>query len=156
MNNSPLTGEYCRLFEKYTKQSGNALCIPRYSIMPFVGELVELIAHELDSLHLCNIAHYLGIKKIVHNSEVDLLAPNEYGALLFGQNLGAVIVIDDTMTAQERRFTLAHEIGHYILHLRRTGREIGGISAARMEHEADMFAGALIYFIERIKAKEAA
>lgn len=156
MNNSPLTGDYLRAFQKYADQGGN---IPSRSIMPYAAEIVDIAARELGGvIRLCGIAHNIGVTKVVKNGNADLLNHDEYGAIyVFSDEHKSYIVYDEKRTKQEQRFTLAHEIGHYMLHVRDNGR--GGYylrTSSKAETEADVFAGALIYFIERIKAKEAA
>ena len=156
MNKLPLTGAYLRAFQKYADQSGG---VPCWNIMPYAAEIVDIAARELGGLlDLCGIAYNVGISKIVKNQHVDLLQPNEYGVIMaFTDAHITYIVIDEKRDRQERRFTLAHEIGHYMLHIRDNGRGFVMDTDARKESEAELFAGALIYFIDqRMKLAAAA
>lgn len=146
---SHLTGDYLRAFQKYADQSGN---IPTWSIMPYAAEIVNIAARELGGvIRLCGIAHNIGVTKVVKNGGAELLNPDEYGAIyVFSDEHKSYIVYDEKRTKQEQRFSLAHEIGHYMLHVRENGR--GGYclkTGTKAENEADLFAGALLYFIDQ-------
>lgn len=87
-------------------------------------------------------AHY-GLR-IVHNSEVPILHIGESGRLVIGKR--PAIVVRDTEPAQRLRFTIAHELAHYLLgHL---GDDISSLSRSNVrypqEQEADMFAARLL------------
>lgn len=156
MNRSPLTGAYLRAFQKYADQSGT---VPSWNIMPYAAEIVDIAAQELGgSFGLCGIAYNVGITHIIKNERVDILRPNEYGVILaLADERISCVVIDEKRSRQERIFTLAHEIGHYVLHVR--ANEGGGfelISNTQRESEADMFAGALLYFMDQHRRLAAA
>lgn len=149
LTKSHLTGDYLRVFQKYADQGGN---IPSWSIMPFAAEIVDIAARELGGeIRLLGIAHNIGVNKVVKNGGAELLNPDEYGAIyVFSDEHISYIVYDEKRTKQEQRFTLAHEIGHYMLHVRDNGRGGYYLSAgAKTETEADVFAGALLYFIDQ-------
>lgn len=60
---------------------------------------------------------------------------------------GHAIMVGDAAGERRRRFTIAHEIGHFVLHPGRVAPERGGgVNAAwaRQEHEADQFAAELL------------
>jgi hypothetical protein len=60
---------------------------------------------------------------------------------------GHTIVLRGASGEHRRRFTIAHEIGHFVLHPRRTAPERGGaVNAAwrAQEREADQFAAELL------------
>ncbi len=57
------------------------------------------------------------------------------------------IVLRGESSEQRRRFTIAHEVGHFVLHPQRRAPERGGtVNAAwqAQEHEADQFAAELL------------
>ena len=60
------------------------------------------------------IAEYFSIK-VVKNSEVNLLAPSEYGCSIVDRNGKWTIVYEDTDPNGRIRFTVAHELGHILL-----------------------------------------
>jgi Zn-dependent peptidase ImmA (M78 family) len=61
---------------------------------------------------------------------------------------GRQIVVRGASSEQRRRFTIAHEIGHFVLHPRRLAPERGGdpgnASWQQQEREADQFAAELL------------
>jgi IrrE N-terminal-like domain len=60
---------------------------------------------------------------------------------------GHAIVLNGSSGERRRRFTIAHEIGHFVLHPRRQRAERGGQGNAGMgaqEREADQFAAELL------------
>lgn len=60
---------------------------------------------------------------------------------------GHAIVMHGTASEERRRFSIAHEIGHFVLHGQRARAERGGAvnqAMSREEREADLFAAALL------------
>ncbi len=60
---------------------------------------------------------------------------------------GHVIELRGRGNERRLRFTIAHEIGHFVLHRGRVGNERGGMAnqaTARLEREADQFAAELL------------
>ena len=92
------------------------------------------------------------------NKYVDMLKPSEKGIILIGANDGeAIVVLRETLCRAEKRFTLAHEIGHYCLHVRSSrGITPYGWSSAVIEQEAEIFAAALMYLLDQRAAQRAA
>jgi Zn-dependent peptidase ImmA (M78 family) len=81
---------------------------------------------------LVNIVNALGIKPI-KNSEARFLAADELGVCMFeGCSNEWFLIYDDKEPPDQRRFTIAHELGHIIL-----GMEFD-------ERDADMFAICLL------------
>jgi Zn-dependent peptidase ImmA (M78 family) len=101
-----------------------------------------------------DIARFLGIRVVPYPLENDLS-----GLLVIEEN-GAVIGYNQNESRARRRFTVAHELGHYILHkegkthtvfadnsfkvLFRSQAEHEDSAIARMEFEANTFAAALL------------
>jgi hypothetical protein len=95
--------------------------------------------------------------------EVDYF-PEEVDALIVCSDAGNVAVVNSRQSEARRRFSLAHEIGHYMLH--RNGSEIGdtptidsppadddeSFSSSAAEREANLFARELLVPIEFLKA----
>jgi Zn-dependent peptidase ImmA (M78 family) len=61
---------------------------------------------------------------------------------------GHQIVLRGATSEQRRRFTIAHEIGHFVLHPQRLapnrGGDPGNAARQQQEHEADQFAAELL------------
>lgn len=157
---SPLTGEYTRAFERHATGKCPVLgaSVPCWDIMAYVADILDIAARELgESLDLCRLAHHVGIDTITFNANVQLLKPNEFGAIAVIPESGeTVIVLRETLSKEAKRFTLAHEIGHYMLHVRRTESEYNVYSSAQIEQEAEIFAGALVYLLDQRAAQKAA
>ncbi len=148
MNKLHLTGAYLRAFRKYAGEGGH---VQIWDIMRYAADIVDIAAREQSgSLNLLDFAYSIGITGIIYNEQVDMLRPNEYGTIMvFPDEHKTYIVIDEKRSRQERRFTLAHEIGHYMLHIRDNGRDFCTETGEQREIEADLFAGALIHFIDQ-------
>lgn len=121
-HSSPLTGEYLRAFERHATKSDPecGATVPCWEIVAYAADILDIAARELgDSLDMCRLARSLGIGGVVLNKYVDMLKPSEKGIILIGANDGeAIVVLRETLCRAEKRFTLAHEIGHYCLHVR--------------------------------------
>ncbi len=64
----------------------------------------------------------LGIGGVVLNKYVDMLKPRKRHYLDSANDGEAIVVLRETpLCRAEKRFTLAHEIGHYCLHVRAAG-----------------------------------
>jgi Zn-dependent peptidase ImmA (M78 family) len=60
---------------------------------------------------------------------------------------GRAIELNGPVSERRRRFTIAHEIGHFVLHPGRVAPERGGptnVASGRQEREADAFAAELL------------
>lgn len=157
---SPLTGEYLRAFERHATKNDpkrGGATVPCWEIVAYAADILDIAARKLgDSLDMCQLARSLGITGIILNKHVDLLKPTEYG-LIMAQNDGkAFIVLRDELEREEKRFTLAHEIGHYCLHVRSSGGDYSIFSSAIIEQEAEIFAAALMYLLDQRTAQRAA
>jgi len=101
-------------------------------------------------VNLNKILRHLGIRRVLRQMPAHLS-----GALLVDEKVGPVIGVNSDHPVTRRRFTTAHEIGHYVLHsdkglhvdkradvfLRPTRSGSGGDPA---EREANQFAAALL------------
>lgn len=157
---SPLTGEYLRAFERHATKNDpkrGGATVPCWEIVAYAADILDIAARKLgDSLDMCHLARSLGITGIIYNKHVDLLKPTEYG-LIMAQNDGkAFIVLRDELEREEKRFTLAHEIGHYCLHVRSSRGDYSIWSSAVIEQEAEIFAAALMYLLDQRTAQRAA
>lgn len=101
------------------------------------------------SFDIIELARYEGIR-VIKNSDVNMLRPSEYGKVLFDGEQWCIIY-DDTRTLEERRYTVAHELGHYFLkHNEEYDRfmryqELQRIKHSNyIEHQADIFAKNLL------------
>lgn len=88
--------------------------------------------------------------KVIKDSDVHELCPTEHGRLMCF-NGKSIIIYDDARTCEEKRFTVAHELGHYFLkHKEEYDRfmryqEMQRIRHCRhVEHQADIFARVLL------------
>ena len=88
----------------------------------------------IDLLKLCRDERI----KVVKNSLVDVLCPDVSG-MLFTYGDEYVIVYDDTLTSEQCRRTVAHELGHYFLNHYEILNE-----PCYYEREADLFATLLL------------
>lgn len=110
------------------------------------GEMVERV-------NVSKIARDMGIK-IIRDSDIHILSPNEWGKYFYEQKSGAkYIVYDDSdgRSLEEKRFTIAHEIGHcylnhYAEHVRFMAyiEELKHKHGLRTERQADLFAKHLL------------
>ena len=93
--------------------------------------------------------------------EVDYF-PDDVDALIVTNDDGAVAVVNRKQSVRRRRFSCAHEIGHFVLHrdmsvledsvsidLPPTGEDGSTVSAT--EREANLFAGDLLVPLEYLK-----
>lgn len=157
---SLLTGEYLRAFERHATDTrpGLGAAVPCWDIMAYVADILDIAARELgESLDLCRLARHVGIDSITFNANAQVLKPNECGVIMVCADSGQTfIVLRETLSREEKRFTLAHEIGHYMLHTRYTGSEYNAYTSTRIEQEAEIFAGALVYLLDQRAAQRAA
>lgn len=65
-------------------------------------------------------------------------------------------MLRDELEREEKRFTLAHEIGHYCLHVRSSKGDYSIWSSVTIEQEAEIFAAALMYLLDQRIAQRAA
>ena len=131
---SPLTGEYLRAFERHATKNDpkrGGATVPCWEIVAYAADILDIAARKLgDSLDMCRLARSLGIDKIVFNSNAQMLKPGQYGIITINADNKTTIVLRDELEREEKRFTLAHEIGHYCLHVRSSGGGITPYSAA--------------------------
>lgn len=158
--NSPLTGEYLRAFERHATKNDpkrGGATVPCWEIVAYAADILDIAARELgDSLDMCRLARSLGIGGVVLNKHVDLLKPSKYGALIVQNDGGAIVVLRKTLCREEKRFTLAHEIGHYCLHVRILEGNYFIWNNTTIEQEAEIFAAALMYLLDQRIAQGAA
>ena len=93
--------------------------------------------------HICEF--YNG--KVINNSDIHRLKGSESGRI-YAIDGYPYVVVNDNESVQRIRFTIAHELGHYLLgHLgpdnANLNREYGNIKPIQ-ETEADMFAARLL------------
>ena len=82
--------------------------------------------------------------KIIYNSDVDLLCEGESGRIVI-YNDDVVIVVRDSEPQQCLRFTILHEIGHYLLgHLGAAGELSRDKVTSPDEQSADAFAARVL------------
>ena len=76
-----------------------------------------LIKNKISSLpvDILKVAHGEGNVRVIKNSAVDMLAPDEHARSYFGNEIW-YIVYDDTRDITQVRYAIAHELGHYFLH----------------------------------------
>lgn len=156
---SLLTGEYLRAFERHATKNDpkcGGATVPCWEIVAYAADILDIAARELgDNLDMCHLARSLGIDKVIYNKYVDLLEPTEYGAIMVPNDGKAFIVLRETLCREEKRFTLAHEIGHYCLHVRSSWGDYS-IFSTIIEQEAEIFAAALMYLLDQRTAQRAA
>lgn len=105
------------------------------------------------SVDIIRIAHDLGFTVV--NAELDdslegFIVIDERTRELFGQDNNKIIGVNSALPLETKRFTIAHEIGHYALHYDANVNE--GLYAHRdhkkgkspYENEADFFAANLL------------
>ena len=157
---SPLTGEYLRAFERHATKNDpkhGGATVPCWEIVAYAADLLDIAARELgDSLDMCRLARSLGIDKIVFNSNVQMLKPSQYGIITIYADNKTAIVLRDELERDEKRFTLAHEIGHYCLHVRSLEGNYFIWNSTTIEQEAEIFAAALMYLLDQRTAQRAA
>ena len=107
-----------------------------------------LINNGLTSLpvDLMKIAHNAGIK-IVKDSDVKLLKDSECGRCVFVDFYNCwFIVIDDSVPIEEKRFIIAHELGHIFLWHELTKQSLWSLDEKEIQYDpeiekqADLFA----------------
>lgn len=156
---SLLTGEYLRAFERHATKNDpkrGGATVPCWEIVAYAADILDIAARELgDNLDMCHLARSLGIDKIVFNSNVQMLKPSQYGIITIYADNKTAIVLRDELEREEKRFTLAHEIGHYCLHVRSSWGDYS-IFSTIIEQEAEIFAAALMYLLDQRTAQRAA
>ena len=85
---------------------------------------------------------YLVIEEGPMNGEIQ-------GALVTDGNVGGILINSTVKSEKRRRFTLAHEIGHFVLHRNKqtfqdTSSELRDYTTSMMEIEANIFAAMLL------------
>lgn len=159
-HNSPLTGEYLRAFERHATKNDpkrGGATVPCWEIVAYAADILDIAARKLgDNLDMCRLARSLGIDKIVFNSNVQMLKPSQYGIITIYADNKTAIVLRDELEREEKRFTLAHEIGHYCLHVRSLEGNYFIWNSTTIEQEAEIFAAALMYLLDQRIAQRAA
>lgn len=159
-HNSPLTGEYLRAFERHATKNDpkrGGATVPCWEIVAYAADILDIAARKLgDNLDMCRLARSLGIDKIVFNSNVQMLKPSQYGIITIYADNKTAIVLRDELEREEKRFTLAHEIGHYCLHVRSLEGNYFIRNSTTIEQEAEIFAAALMYLLDQRTAQRAA
>lgn len=159
-HNSPLTGEYLRAFERHATKNDpkrGGATVPCWEIVAYAADILDIAARKLgDNLDMCRLARSLGIDKIVFNSNVQMLKPSQYGIITIYADNKTAIVLRDELEREEKRFTLAHEIGRYCLHVRSLEGNYFIRNSTTIEQEAEIFAAALMYLLDQRTAQRAA
>lgn len=107
----------------------------------------DFISENQAPFELVNLANYLGIKVY----SVDWPNTKEANGRIFrdskhGGTAGYAIIVNRNHSRQRRRFTIAHEISHYILHESKIGDGINApgldrsLVSEQIEVEANQFA----------------
>lgn len=97
------------------------------------------IANKYGTKSLTKIAEKIDCK-VIQDSNVKKLAPNELGAAMCIIDEGKwFIIYDDTQVRSECRFTIAHELGHIFLEHKDIAK------SDDKERQADLFAFSLLY-----------
>ncbi len=93
-------------------------------------------------LDICNLISKLGIKFF----HFDFKYNKTYGASVITNDSGPVIILNKSIDSVERKiFTIAHELGHILLHKDTfKSSEIMEEKNSDEEHEANLFAGELL------------
>jgi Zn-dependent peptidase ImmA (M78 family) len=119
----------------------------RPEITQKVQAIIEKLGVEQAPVPVEDAAKLLNIKIV----EYDKFASNFSGTLVKGENI-TVLGINPTHSQIRRRFTIAHEIGHYLLgHDIRDVLEENLERPPNLEREANMFAGELLMPKEFLK-----
>lgn len=118
----------------------------RYKDIPLLAQscLEEYGAFPVNLLH---IADGMGVK-VIKGSDVHELSPGMQGVTYYNHETGeSYIIFDDSLSLEEKRFTIAHEIGHvYMRHWEEHARFTAYIEdlkrkhGLRVEKQADLFA----------------
>ena len=87
---------------------------------------------------------------------MQMLKPSQYGIITIYADNKTAIVLRDELEREEKRFTLAHEIGHYCLHVRSLEGNYFIWNSTTIEQEAEIFAAALMYLLDQRTAQRAA
>ena len=136
------------------------------------GEIVshsrENIRREADNLRqAAGVTHApVALRDIVSVLNLSLVEksrqPFSSEAALVPLGEGRAIEVRGGADERRRRFTIAHEIGHFVLHPERVAPERGGLAnmaGGRLEREADLFAAELLmpeHLVRRAALEEGA
>lgn len=102
----------------------------------------------MGQLYLTDICKALDIK-MVKNSQVNMLRKDQNGlAVYVGEQW--YIIYDETMPLEEKRFTLAHELGHIFLNHK---RKESLLNDNAQEYEADIFAEGLLNLLAALEQR---
>jgi Zn-dependent peptidase ImmA (M78 family) len=96
------------------------------------------------------IAEALGVTVLHHDLGDDV------SGMLIAKKERAVIVVNSMHHANRQRFSLAHELGHYVLHRQKEPEvfhrdEVSALGTSRLEIEANTFAAELLMPEEDIR-----
>ena len=100
---------------------------------------------------LLHITDGMGVK-VIKDSDIHELRPGMQGVTYYNHENGkSYIIYDDSLSLEERRFTVAHEIGHvYMKHWEEHARFMAYIEELKRKHglhverQADLFAKHLL------------
>lgn len=107
-----------------------------------IGKPVELalgFVYKLETpsqIHVLGICRELGIKVFFRNfTEID--------GLLIRKCRETFVAVNENRSFTRKRFTIAHEIGHFLMH-EGESFDLSGIGNSKIEREADIFATNLL------------
>lgn len=105
----------------------------------YVKRVVKSLKRKYKTKSPYELAEYLGIELIIHPLGKPLGMYNYI-------NKNKVILINSSMNEEERRYVLAHEIGHAVLHPKSSCffSSVKNINVSKREYEANLFAAELL------------
>ncbi len=103
---------------------------------------------------------YLEEKELLHDINInDLLNDSQYGSIVVNDNHEASFKINKNLTYNQERKTIAHELGHYVLHsqmgnISGYASYIPNIKDKKVEEQANIFMMFLLLPTSRIAKEE--
>jgi len=102
--------------------------------------------------HLRSVLKSFGVV-VYKNSKADLLEHNELARTIWGMG-GAAVLYDDTLPIKQQVISLAHELGHVILHANANRFRNDHGTKHIMELEAEIFAYAYLQILMKSEGKD--
>jgi Zn-dependent peptidase ImmA (M78 family) len=139
-------------------------------ILSYAQKILRLADAEASPVDVIKIARWAGVK-VIKNCDIDELTGSEYGKLI-SDGEKWYIIFRETLPLEQKRYTVAHELGHMCLQhgaarrnldIRHTEEIQARIrrhaeedlkQGAKHERQADMFASSLLYGNPKIKTED--
>ena len=128
-------------------------------ILSYAQEILRRADAEAAPVDVIKIARWAGVK-VIKNCDINDLTETEYGKL-YSNGEKWYIIFRETLPLEQKRYTVAHELGHMCLQHAAERRNLDIKHAEeslklgiKHEKQADMFASCLLYGNPKIKTED--